>query len=354
MAAFSVNQVRQLYVVNAKKENLAGLTTPGDVLVVEKGGDVYFQYVGALGDIMRSDLIKVKNITYAKATKADDIAIKLKGYTLTLDSNVNGGNPVAGQDYLLRLAFREYIGLSEADQYQKYGMVHATSGMTADTFYKELAHSLAENIAADKYCKPVDIFVHSARTTSKGGFDSKGLMKVTPTTVDNGKTDSSNSYYDGTSAVVKDIDSIIISEAQLPWYLGTMPQGVIPFAVQPTDVLVDGDRRLWGTVEPYDTGTVLPEGQLIADLEYFAMGERGDQYRMKDWPNVIYTKYMVDPSKKYDVLNIHYYFQGDGISVQKSEKDIQIACIDDGSHTVANAVIGAFNTATGLSVETLS
>ena len=108
MAAFSVHQVRQLYVANAYKTNLAALNNAGDITVAKtKEGDaMYFQYMGALLDKMRSDLIKVDNITNLTATKAEDIATKLKGYTLTLDPKVNGGQPVAGQDYILSLAFR--------------------------------------------------------------------------------------------------------------------------------------------------------------------------------------------------------------------------------------------------------
>lgn len=327
MAVFSVNQVRHLYVVNANKASYADLENPGDVFVgKDKAGNIFLQYVGALGDIMRSDLIT--NISYAKATSAENMAIKIKGYTLTLDPKVNGGQPIAGQDYLLRLAFREYIGMSESDQYFKYGMVHAFSGLEASDFYKEMALSLVANISKD-ITALVDIYLYDGTTETKVEVD-VDPKKLT-----------------GTYTALR------IAEAVQPWHLGTMPQGVIPFSVQPSTVLVDGDQRIWGYVESYDTGITLPEGQLIADLEYFCMGERGDQYRNMGWPNVIPTKYMVDPSKEYDVINIHYAFQGEGISIQKSEKDIQIACLNDGSHTVATAVIRAINKEAGLNIETL-
>lgn len=337
MAAFSVNQVRQLYVVNAYKKNekqedgiiLEPLVNPGDVSVgKDKAGNIFLQYVGALGDIMRSDLIT--NISYAKGVSAKKLAYKLKGATLTLDPDVNGGQPVAGQDYLLRLAFREYIGMSEADQYFKYGMVHVFPGLKASDFYKEMALSLAANISKDVTAL-VDIYLYDGTTETKveEGVDPKSLT--------------------GTYTALR------IAEAVQPWHLGTMPQGVIPFSVQPTTVLVDGDQRIWGEVESYDTKAVLPEGQLIADLEYFCMGERGDQYRNMGWPNVIPTKYMVDPSKEYDVITIHYAFQGDGVSIQKSEKDIQIACpVEGDSHALANAVITAINSAAGLSIEAIA
>lgn len=320
MAAFSVHQVRQLYVANAYKENLAALTNAGDITVAKtnEGDAMYFQYMGALLDKMRSDLIKVDNITNLTATKAEDIATKLKGYTLTLDPNVNGGQPVAGQDYLLRLAFREYIGMSEADQYFKYGMVHVFSGLSASDFYKEMALSLAKNISKDTTAL-VDIYLYDGSTSTKVEASTK------------------KSSLTGTYTAIRFV------EAVQPWHLGTMPQGVIPFSVQPTTVLVDGDQRIWGKVESYNPQVSLPEGQLIADLEYFCMGERGDQYRNMGWPNVIPTKYLVDPSKKYDVLNIHYFYKGDGISVQKSEKDIQIVVPRPGEkdYTNINALITA-------------
>lgn len=320
MAAFSVHQVRQLYVANAYKENLAALTDAGDITVVKKDADdsIYFQYKGALLDNMRSDLIKVDNITNLTATKAEDIATKLKGYTLTLDPNVNGGQPVAGQEYILRLAFREFIGMSEADQYFKYGMVHAYSGLSASDFYKEMALSVAKNLSKDVTAL-VDVYL----------YDGSVETKVEASTKEESLT--------GTYTAIR------FAEAVQPWHLGTMPQAVIPFEVQPVDVLVDGDHRIWGKVKSYDTKSSLPEGQLIADLEYFCMGERGDQYRNMGWPNVIPTKYLVDPSKKYDVINIHYFYQGDGISVQKSEKDIQIVVPRPGEndYTKINALIKA-------------
>lgn len=320
MAAFSVHQVRQLYVANAYKENLAALNNAGDITVAKtnEGDAMYFQYMGALLDKMRSDLIKVDNITNLTATKAEDIATKLKGYTLTLDPAVNSGQPVAGQDYILRLAFREFIGMSEADQYFKYGMVHVLSGLSASDFYKEMALSLAKNISKDTTTL-VDIYLYDGSTSTKVEASTK------------------KSSLTGTYTAIRFV------EAVQPWNLGTMPQAVIPFEVQPVNVTVDGDQRIWGKVESYNPQVSLPEGQLIADLEYFCMGERGDQYRNMGWPNVIPTKYLVDPSKKYDILNIHYFYKGDGISVQKSEKDIQIVVPRPGEsdYTNINALITA-------------
>lgn len=351
MATFSTNQVRQFYVATAFKTlHVIESDTAGAIAVsndTEKK-HLYFEYKGA-DNRMRSDLIDIENILYAKATSADSMAYKMKSATIALDSSVNGGAPVAGQDYILRIAFKQYVGMSDEDQYFKYGMVHAYSGMTADVFYKTLAQSIAKNFSRE-IVPLIKIEVHSAATKSKGGFDANGYMTVTPSTKDNGKSDSTNPYYDGTSAIVADIDSIRITEVEQPWRLGVMSQTPVYFTVQPVEIIVDGDERIWGTVEMGTNGTI-GNGKVIADLEYFCMGERGDIYRGIGWPNNIPTTYLIDPSKTYNVLDIHYAYVGSNESVQKSEKTITIACADK---VVLNHIIDAVETATGLTIADIS
>lgn len=350
MATFSTNQVRQLYVATALKTPhvLAG-DAAGSIAVKSDTAKnhLYFEYKGA-DNLMRSDLIDIKNILYAKATDADDMAHELKAVTVTLDSNVNDGAPVAGQDYMLRIAFRQYVGMSDEDQYYKYGMVHAYAGMDADEFYKVLALSIAKNFSRE-VVPLIKIEVHSKATKDKGGFDSNGYMVVTPTTKDNGKSDTTNPYY-ATNTLVTDIDSIRITEVEQPWRLGVMAQTPVYFTVQPVAVMVNGDERIWATVTEGTNGTI-GNGKKIADLEYFCMGERGDIYRGIGFPHNIVTTYLVDPTKTYYTFDIHYAYVGNNESVQKSEKDITIVCSDK---TIFNKIVTAFNTATGLTIATIS
>lgn len=349
MATFSTNQVRQLYVAT-------DVETSGHVLASDTAGTIavksdtsknhlYFEYKGA-DNLMRSDLIDIKNILYAKATDANDMAHKLKAVTVTLDSEVSAA-PVAGQDYILRIAFKQYVGMSDEDQYFKYGMVHAYAGMDADEFYKVLALSIAKNFSRE-VVPLIKIEVHSKATKSKGGFDSNGYMVVTPTTKDNGKSDTTNPYY-ATDTLVTDIDSIRITEVEQPWRLGVMAQTPVYFTVQPVAVMVNGDERIWATVTESTNGTI-GNGKKIADLEYFCMGERGDMYRGIGFPHNIPTTYLVDPTKTYYVFDVHYAYVGDNEAVQKSEKTITVVCSDK---TKFNSLITAFNSASGLSVVTI-
>ena len=324
MAVFSTNQVRQLYVVDNVVSSESALATAGDVFAKKSGDDIYFKYVGALGDTMRTDIINQKQLIYTSVATSDKLAYKLKGQKITLNPNVNGGKPIEGRDYILRVLFSEYIGISPVDKTLKYGTVHITPGMTASDFYAEMAYSLMQS--QKKEPNPIMYVAVIVSGTFEGN-----VISDTDTLQD-----------------VKDmgtIEGIVIFEAGQPWHLGVMPQGVIKIDAQVTRITYNGDDSIfWGVVEDatMPSSYVLPEGQKIADLEYFCMGERGDQYRNAGWPNVIPTKYLVDPTAEYDLYTIHYAYVGEGTHQEKSEKDIQFAVLKSASSafkTKLNAVL---------------
>lgn len=330
----SINQVRQLYVAKVLKDSTAALTTAGDIIPKADTAKttLYFQYMSPAG-IVSSDKIDIANIMYAKATSSDALAHKLVRYSVTLDADVADA-PVAGQNYILRLAFRQYIGLSEEDQYFKYGEVIARSGMTASDFYKKMAISLAKNLENKTESTPlVNIYLIRAAASTD--------VPVTSATKESDLT-------------ATDYNQIIIEETEQPWVLGMMPQAFIPFTPQSLTITVDGEERLWAKAEVATPKNTVPDGHLMADLEYFCMGARGDIYRGMGYPNIIKTTYLADPDAIYDTLDIHYFYTGSNESVQKSEKTITLIAVNDGSHTVMNALIDAINTASGLTIATLS
>lgn len=303
MATFSTNQTRHLYVVDPKHTVEVG-STP------DKSG-VYFKYVGAAGPT-RSDLIDVKNIISVKATKAAAFERKLTQYVISLDKDINGGNPVAGQDYILRIIFKQFVGISDADQYFKYGMVHAYSELkTASEFYEKLAESLTKN-----FSRETTELVTIALVGEKGSYT-----------------------------------GVSITEVEQPWKLGKISSGPVFFEVQPTTITYEGDEVIWGKVTTGESGTSILNGKNIADLEYFCMGERGDVYRGAGYPHNLDTEYLVDPTKGYHVLDIHYAYVGDNESVQKSEKTITIVC--ETAATI-NTIINSLKTATGLTIDSVS
>lgn len=324
MAVFSTNQVRQLYVVDNVVSSESALATAGDIFAKKSGDDIYFKYVGALGDTMRTDIVNQKQLIYTSVATSDELAYKLKGQKITLNPNVNGGKPIEGRDYILRVLFSEYIGISPVDKTLKYGTVHITPGMTASDFYAEMAYALMQS--QKKEPNPI----MNVAVIISGEFEANEISD----------TDTLQDVKDmGT------IEGIVVYEAGQPWHLGVMPQGVIKIDAQVTRITYNGDDSIfWGVVEDatMPSGYELPEGQKIADLEYFCMGERGDQYRNAGWPNVIQTKYLVDPTAEYDLYTIHYAYVGEGTHQEKSEKDIQFAVLKSASSafkTKLNAVL---------------
>lgn len=341
---FSVNQVRQLYVAKEFKTPKVLSTDKAGAIAVKSDNvksHLYFEYKGA-DNLMRSDLIDIKNILYAKATNASKMTHNLKSYTVVLDPSVNGGVPVSGQDYILRIAFRQYIGMSEEDQYFKYGVVHAYAGMTASEFYAKLALSLAKNFSRETTKLLTFKLVSGDLSSPTDEGEVTPLSKIKPYAGASGTfdVDPYTTTYTG----------IVINEVEQPWRLGVMQQVPVYFTVQPTTITVSGDEVIWGRAKETNPAGTIKNGKTIADLEYFCMGERGDMYRQISWPHNITTTYLVDPESEYHVFDIHYAFVDKGVSVQKSEKTITIVC---NSTAEMNKIIGAFNTATGMTVATL-
>lgn len=203
------------------------------------------------------------------------------------------------------------------DQYVKDAAVHARKGMTAKQFYEEMVKAL--NLS----------FSREVRATA----ESNPYLKFTANT-----------------------DSIEIEEVPQSWTLGTEAQERVLFDVMPTTVYDGVDDLIWGTVTTEASTTKVGNGKKMADLEYFLLGERGDQYRKVGFPNDIETKGMIDPSKEYDVIEIHYAFTDTGVNSYRTEKDITIAVPSEGGETFVeiNKIITAFNTATDLTVKPLA
>lgn len=309
MATFSVNQARQFYVVN-KESNIK--------VKKDANGVPYFIYTNPVtGEPTRSDMLT--NISSITVTPAINMCNIGTAHLIYLKHTVNGGNPVAGQDYILRILYKNYIGLSEEDQYVKHGVVHAYAGMTAKEFYIQMLASLYNNFSreGDKIA-----FI---------GYITEGNNEITECTKEIYHAIKNGSFNENVIA-------IIITTTPQDWILGTKPQVTLNMEVSASTITVDGDEVIWGGVEKshFLEKETSYNGKKVADMEYFYMGERGDQYRNIGFPNVIRTKYVTDPDHNYDLIDIHYAYIGSNECAQASEKDITIA--------VAEAVSGASGT----------
>lgn len=285
------NQVRQVYVVddlmtNATPSQLGQLKVLG-----ETGKFLYFQHFGH-GGLTASDKIDVCNIRYVKLTENNTMRDVLKNHTVKV-TEVS-----AGQVYEIKVLVRNYIGQGVNDTTTRFGLYKAKKNDTAALIAAGLAADLQTSLGLES----------GADATNIANYK-EPLMKVTVSG-----------------------DTITISEVEQPWELGRFPVSQCPLEIQLNGIVTDDEYMTyeWATIGEAAPTVLDNVGKKMADLEYFAHGWRGDMFRNVGWPRSINTKYMVDPSHKYDVIDIHYFYQGTGVSSQQSEKEITIiADFDD-------------------------
>ena len=292
------NQVRHIYVVSEKAN--ATPATLGQLQVLgETGKSLYFKHFGQ-GGLTSSDKIDVEKIRYVKLTPASQMNDNLKTHVVTV-TEVS-----AGQIYEIKLRFLNYIGQGAQDFTYRLGTYRAKSNDDAAAIAAGLAASLQTTLGL------------------QSGADATNI----------------NNYKEPIAIVTVSGAAITIKEVEQYWELGKFSVAQMPIEVS-LNGIVSGDDYInysWATITEGTPTTLSNSGKKIADLEWFCMGNRADQYRGMGYPNDVPSKLMVDPTATYDVIDIHYYFQGTGVSVQQSEKEITLVVATANSATVLSAI----------------
>lgn len=301
----SVNQNHHLYVVTSTANPAGNSAAVGSIYPHVSGEnamdkDLYFTYKGWDG-VVRSDLIPVNQITYIKHIKAEAQVSYLREITVSLNSDAldpDTNTPYAGKDYILNIEFRQFYGLSPEDTYVKTVGVHATRNMSVSDFWdamiNELNASFSREIGADATSNPYLTFTKSG-------------------------------------------SNLVITEKEQNWSLGKWEAESLMFDVFPSTISVAGDEITWGSRVIGVSNTTVPNSKKMADLEWFTFGERADIYRGMGYPNNFEFRPLIVPTDAngYDVLEIHYAYQGTCEDIQKSEKDITlVGSAKDISHLV--------------------
>ena len=287
---FSTSQVRQLYVVTGLAEAVP--TTEGNIQVKATAGnkEIYFLHKGK-GGLVHSDLIPVKLVRSLTQTPYAALHTKLKSKTVTVS-----GTPVVGQTYSLKLTFRNYIGMGDEDTTVKVG-----------TFTVKNSSITAAQVAA------------GLKASLEANADLANLCSIT---------------------IASNV--LTISEVEQPWELGKFPVAVIPFEVTLGTIVENGvTHNEWGTVAAGSTTTATDAIKKLADLEWFCLGDRASQDR-QGGPYALESKTMINMASTYDVINIQYAFQGEGVSVQFSEKTMHLL-VPAGNTTILAAIQAIMN-----------
>lgn len=327
----SDNQFRNLYVMKSYKDSESALEAVGDAtLKVDTAKNAMYLVYKDTEDNLTSDIIDLKNLLYVKSTKAADMARKLNSQSVTLNED-----PISGQDYVLNVEVRNFVALGDDSTHIKFGAVHAVKGMTKSDFYKAMALNLAKNLSRE--VSPI----LNVLLTKNDIIDRESEVPV----LVNGKMQilaelkATESYTD-----------IIIDEVEQPWRRGVAQVEPVNFNTTCGTVLVDGDDVIWGTVEK-EEGDPVNNGKQIADMEWFYHGTRGDIYREATYPDNFDFKPLVDETKAYSTLDIHFAYVGPGVEVAKSERTITVVCADAAE---LNKLITAIKTATGVDAGAVS
>lgn len=320
----ALNQAKQLFVAKtyAGENGITDSSPAGTILAKASAEDIILSYVNAKGQRTRSDIMPICNIMYANVAKADDQRDYIKTWTVTLDSSVNSGRPVVGQDYILNVKIANYLDSSDINEYLKFGAVHATDGMTAAAFYKKMAISLAKNFSRETD-KPVKVFI--------------GDTEITKNTKEE----------DITSAT-----SIVIKEAEPYWQRNSFHYSRYRITIEDACIVAGEDKaeKHWASIEEATSeDEFIGNGMKTADLEDFVLSLHGDYRQGGTYP--LSSQTMVDPAEEYNYLSIHYCYIGANENPQRSEKDIVVVSTDP---TVINTIVGVINQATGKSFKTIS
>lgn len=323
MATFSINQVTHLFAavgnVSAasgnflKDADVQGMNL-GDIIVGNAHGvapDKINLWVAQKGHggIVRSDVVKPSNICWIRKVAASAMQDTPKILTISLDSNVNSGNPIVGQDYILSLTVDGVLSPSQEDKFIVHAAARAFANDTAATLMGRIQDSLEKSV--------------------KRMFGDYVPVTVT--------LSGSN---------------IVLTEQFPYWEAGKFQYRRPNFFVN-VGTVTDQNTSLeviWGTVTESAGNTPFANGAKVADLEYFALGARGSEERNMGWPYNIETKGFIfsDPqvtTKNYDLLVIHYFYAGANTNNQKSERDLVIAGTAAKINSVAELVTGVLTAA---------
>lgn len=319
------NQAKQMFVATAYGNPAGSGAAIGTIQAKTSGDgcDLILKYLGNGGNLKSSDVIPTDKILWVTKKSAEDERMYLKKWTITLDSTVNSGAVISGENYILKVSTTNYFDLSDVNEYIKSAAVHGFAGMSASDFYKKLAVSIAKNFSRE-IDKPIKVFI--------------GSTEIKPETKE--------------SAIAGTASSVIIKEAEPYWKNNSFDFSRYKIDVTSNTVTVGNDEKPWATIVEADDTEYIGNGKKTIELENVCFSLASDFYKY-GVKTPLSPENMVDPTKEYNYLQIHYCFIEGGTNPQKSEKDIVVvapAPVEEGDtdgKTILNSIISALNTATG-------
>ena len=227
-----------------------------------------------IGD-KRTDIIE--NVLWGKLTTANALATPCKEVTVA----VTADEAIGGENYIVRVSYPEVFGAGKESWTTKTAMAQLKAGAAVS----EIVDTIKEqfDIALPEY---ITVTASGTNLTFTANPDMAGYKR------------------------------------------GFRPVVIPDFEVSVNTVVDEGEDVQWASITVGKSDNTVSGKFKLADMEYFALGERGDEYRQMGWPAVTYdADYKIDPkaAQEYDVLVVHYAYAGSNDQSHLSEKDLIIA-----------------------------
>lgn len=281
MRNFNTNQTRHFYPAGIGTATAELGFYPSAVGSIVEG--LYFKGKNADGLDYRSDTIDPKKIVSLKKTASADLAVPCLQHTVIIDTATFANvAALAGKTVKLAVTVHQLFDYDDSNCVT-FAVEHTVAASeTAANFYKALADAITLNMP-----KPDKNYPLFTVTSSASG--------------------------------------LVLTEGLQKYVRGKLTGEPAKLSVA---FDVDDEFVAWGKDTVTESATAkLPANYILADLEYFAYGERGDYYRGYNFPNDFTPTYVIDPksTEAYDVLTIEYYYAGNAENIQKSPRVIQVA-----------------------------
>lgn len=389
---YGENQLRQFYVVDS--------THTATPKVSAAANKFYVKYVDAkrygdnsAGTEFVTDKIDKGCIRDVRISKPKGLV--LKTWKVVLDSNVNSGAPVVGEDYIINFDFRNVFGFGENDRYYKNAVVHVTSATnTAEKFYEAMAANINKQFKTEAW-KPIKAYSDANAEGTVGGISLASVLdnnvKSVSVTTASDSTESVTASLNTTTGVLSvaikyasgstastlnptfaAANITNLSGKKLGDYVTVTNVGTksavstavalgnvltiveeapvidiirgyyglgLDMTVSFDPITVNGEETDWveGLTERADglikyldpdpdLSTALPNGHIVADMEYFFSKGRADVYGFMGYPDINPSEMIANKNSDYYILGIKYYFQDKGMLNQNSEKELTFAC----------------------------
>lgn len=359
MAIPNVNQHYDLIVaktwngVKTDKADIAAATANvGDVIFFANGnGEGRFIYRD--NDTLKSSVLFNTDIfsSYKKHTRVRTTDTKYQRKTVIIEpkDGIFNGSAVTSTALSTDVAsviltFRNFLVTGDYNTLIKDGYVQLNRSMTKGEALFNIAKSLVKSMKRDKN---LGVCIYLGTKTKDASNNTTGAtVKVTHAQIDAAKTAS--------DVTLTGVDCVAIQETEMKWDLGRFyferPNFEVSTNLIEAGQVGDTFEQAWAVDVTNNTvydKQGLPNGRMVAEIEYASQAQRGDFLGKNGYPYNFHADGLVNPNCEYDIVVFDVAYRGDAEDVQYSPKQLFLVkekTSGEGGDTPLTPIMTAINT----------